>query len=114
MTKRQRDRTEYRCEFLPVSVRLQGNEMKRSTLVTNPLIPPQLTLINHKEILSTSQSRPAHTDSTADYVERAPANQIKTRTGGLNLYSRRVTQSFLSGQKQPTVRNVQRGRNVAQ
>lgn len=38
---------------------------KRSFLVTNSLIPSQLTLIHHKETLLTWQSS-QHTDSTAD------------------------------------------------
>ena len=76
--QRERERSVFHCDFQPASVGLQGNEMKRSSLVTNPLIPPQLTLINHKEIQATSARRPARRQysrlSRAQLCDRKESN----------------------------------------
>lgn len=46
-------------DLRPVHVAMQGNEMRELAAATNPLIPPQIRLANHKETHATSRSRSA-------------------------------------------------------
>lgn len=76
----------YHYEFLSVSVRQQGNEMKRSFLVTEPLIPPHSDKSQRNTLDLTEQVAPLTVQQIKSSMPLWPKEiKLKSETGRMKL-----------------------------